>query len=281
LERAKILDQLAQEHRKKVKIHLKIDASLGRQGILLDDCKEFALELKKLKHLHVVAAYAHFANIEDIGDPTEGAPEFSHARKQIEEFQKAVKIIMKNGFPRLRTHISSTAGTLVHEKNNHHDDFIRLGIGLYGLWPSKNIRHVLEPLGFTLQPALRWISRIAQVKTLPANATIGYGLTARTYKPTTIAVVPQGYSDGYDRGLSNKGEVLIHGTRCQVFGRVMMNMIVVDVSHLTNPSAEDEVVLLGTQGEQAITAEELAAKIDTINYEIVARLNSTLPRTLK
>lgn len=273
LERARILDQLAEEYRKKARVHIKIDASLGRQGLLLDQIKEFTQELKKLKHLQVIAAYAHFANIEDIGDPTEGAQEFSHARKQIDEFKQAVKIIMKNGFPDIKTHLSSTAGTFVYEKDHHNDDFIRLGIGLYGLWPSKNIQRVLESQGITLKPALRWISHIAQVKTLPANSTIGYGLTYKTYKETKIAIIPQGYSDGYDRELSNKGEVLIQGTRCKVLGRVMMNMIVVDVTHLAEVKPEEEVVLLGTQGSEIIIAEDLAEKTNTINYEIVSRIN--------
>ena len=114
----------------------------------------------------------------------------------------------------------------------------------------------------TLKPALKWVTHVAQVKNLPANYPIGYGLTYITKKPTKIAVIPQGYADGLDRGLSNKGEVLIGGTRCKILGRIAMNMFVTDVSHLPKVKVEDEVVIIGTQGKQQITAEEIAEKID-------------------
>ena len=132
----------------------------------------------------------------------------------------------------------------------------------------------------TLKPVLTWKTKVAQIKTLPKGATIGYGLTYKTRRPTKIALIPQGYSDGYDRGLSNKGEVLIHGTRCKVIGRVMMNMFSVDVSHLPNINLEDEVVLLGKQGMEEITAEEIAKTLGTINYEITTRISALLPRII-
>lgn len=154
-----------------------------------------------------------------------------------------------------------------------------IGIGMYGLWPSEDLR-VQHKDRIELKPVMRWVSHIAQIKTLPTGYTIGYGLTYTTDRPTKIAVIPQGYSDGYDRGLSNRGEVLIHGQRCQILGRVAMNMFVVDVSHLDTVSVEDEVVLLGSQGNDSITAEELAERIDTINYEIVARISPFLNRVV-
>jgi alanine racemase len=280
IERAVLLDQIAGKHNTKARIHIKIDAALGRQGVLPSELEQFTNQLAQLKNLEVVAAYAHFANIEDIGDPTEGASEFSHARKQIEIFKNAVENVVKKQFPQAFTHISSTAGTIVYEKKHHHSDFIRLGLGLYGLWPSQNIQRVLQPQGFTLKPALRWVSHIAQIKELPANSTIGYGLTCTTYKSTKIAIIPQGYSDGYDRGLSNSGKVLIQGTHCVILGRVMMNMIIADVSELEDVHPEDEVILLGSQGHEDITAEEFAEKAGTINYEVVARINPLLPRVL-
>ena len=125
---------------------------------------------------------------------------------------------------------------------------------------------------------LSWKTKIVQIKTLPAGSTVGYGLTFMSYTPTKIAVIPQGYADGLDRGLSNKGEVLILSTRCKILGRVAMNMFVVDVNHLANVKIEDEVVIIGKQGGEQITAEEVAGKIDTINYEVTTRLSSFLPR---
>ena len=137
---------------------------------------------------------------------------------------------------------------------------------------------------------MTWKTKIAQIKTLPAGHSVGYGLTYLTSTFTKIAVIPIGYADGYDRGLSNIGEVLIGGTRCKVLGRVAMNMFVIDVNHLKNIKIEDEVVLLGRQGKESarphkgaggeITAEEIAQKIDTINYEITTRISPLLSRVI-
>ena len=164
-----------------------------------------------------------------------------------------------------------------YEKGKGINSLIRIGIGAYGMWPSEHLK-VLYKNKITLMPALAWKTKIVQIKTLPKGSTIGYGLTYKTKKETKIAVVPQGYADGYDRGLSNKGEVLIKGTRCKILGMVSMNMFVVDVSHLKNVKQEDEVVILGRQGKEEIPAEELAKKLGTINYEVTTRISSLLPR---
>jgi len=149
------------------------------------------------------------------------------------------------------------------------------------MWPSEDLRNKLENENFKLKPVMRWVSHIAQIKTVPKGYSIGYGLTFVTDEITKIAVIPQGYSDGFDRGLSNLGEVLIKKKRCRILGRVAMNMFVVDVSHLADVLNEDEVVLLGKQGNQEITAEEIAEKIDTINYEITTRVLALLPRIVR
>ena len=169
---------------------------------------------------------------------------------------------------------------MAYEHAGGTSDLVRPGIGLYGMWPSDDLKERLGKEGLVLKPVLRWVTHIAQVKTLPAGHPVGYGLTFVTSKPTKIAVIPQGYSDGYDRGLSNKGEVLIGGTRCPVLGRVAMNMFVADVSHLESVNREDEVVLLGAQRGERITAEEIAGRLDTINYEITTRISPLLPRII-
>ena len=142
------------------------------------------------------------------------------------------------------------------------------------------MRFIYENSKFRLKPVLSWKTKIAQVKILPKGSSVGYGLTYITKKKTKIAVIPQGYADGFPRSLSNKGEVLIKGVRCKIVGRVSMNMFTVDVSHLTNVKAEDEVVMIGRQGKEQIMAEEMAKKLGTINYEIVARINPSLPRII-
>lgn len=265
-ERLILLNVIGETMHKKIKVHIKIDAHLGRQGLFLEEIEAFLEQAKKCPHVVIDGAYAHFANIEDTTD-------FSHAQKQIKTYHEALKIFTAHGFPNIQTHIASTAGILTYEKNQGIHTIVRLGIGLYGLWPSPALKQSGK-----ITPVLRWVTHVAQVKTMPVGHSIGYGLTYITKKSTKIAVIPQGYSDGYDRGLSNKGEVLIRGTRCPVLGRVAMNMFVVDVTHLEDVEQEDEVVLLGTQGKEKITAEEMAAKIDTINYEVTTRISPLLKR---
>ncbi|HEX8974363.1 MAG TPA: alanine racemase [Patescibacteria group bacterium] len=274
VERLNILEEIGKKLGKKISIHVKIDAELGRQGILPDALEEFVNALKNTKHIEVKGVYSHFANIEDASD-------FSHAQKQIDVHAKAVAIFKKNGFDKINTHISASSGILAYEQNKGISDIVRLGIAVYGMWPSEDLRKKYENENFILRPVMRWVSHVAQVKTLPSGHSIGYGLTFVTKKPTNIAVIPQGYSDGYDRGFSNNADVLIGGKRCPVLGRVAMNMFVADVSALENVQAEDEVVLLGEQENERITVEELAERISTINYEITTRVLTLLPRIVK
>jgi alanine racemase len=282
IEELKNINKIAKKLKIKQEIHLPIDALLGREGFLISGLPKFFKELKKCKNVKLSGIYAHFANIEDTNN-------FTHAEKQIKEYEKAKKIAEKFGYGKFETHISATSGLLVYERKGGINSLIRLGIGIYGLWPSEHIKYLYKNK-MELKPVLSWKTKVAQVKNLPAGYTVGYGLTYMTHKPMKIAVIPQGYADGLDRGLSNKGEVIILGTRCKILGRIAMNMFVVDVSHLPKVKVEDEVMIIGTQkkparlnsrsGGQQITAEEMAEKIDTINYEITTRINSLLPRVI-
>lgn len=272
LESLKEIESIAKKLKIKQEIHLPIDASLGREGFLINDLSKIFEEIKKSKHIKLGGIYAHFANIEDTNN-------FTHAQKQIFIYNKAIKLAEKFGFKNFQTHISATSGLLVYEKDKGINSIIRLGIGIYGMWPSEHIKFLYKDK-IELKPVLSWKTKIAQIKTLKAGSTIGYGLTHTVYDSIKIAVIPQGYADGLDRGLSNKGEVLINGTRCKILGRVAMNMFVVDVNHLENVKIEDEVVIIGYQGDEQISAEEIAEKIDTINYEITTRLSSILPRVI-
>jgi len=251
-----------------VDFSIKIDALLGRQGILPDQVDDFIENLARYPDLEPASAYAHYANIEDTTDLT-------HAEAQEEAFELAYAKLEAR-WPHMGRHISATSGVMAREKGPPYNSMVRLGIGLYGLYPSAPLARSHANLG--LQPVMRWVSHLAQVKTLPAGHPVGYGLTYRTTKPTRIGIVPQGYSDGYDRGLSSVGDVLVHGRRCPVIGRIAMNMFAVDLSSAPEARAEEEVVLLGSQGEDRITAEEIAAKLGTINYEVVARVSPLLPR---
>jgi alanine racemase len=267
----------------KVKVHIAIDSYLGREGIMPNQIETFIIEIKKLKNIELDGVYSHFANIEDTMN-------FTHAQKQIDEYHKCVEIFRSSRYPNIKTHISATSGILVYEKGNNLHNIVRLGIGLYGMWPSEHLEY-LNKKKITLKPVLRWVTHIAQIKILPANHPIGYGLTYITKKATKIAVIPQGYTDGLSRSLSNIGEFLIRGKKAKILGRVAMNMTVVDISHIKDVTPEDEVVILGKQacppsqgsrrGKSEITAEKIAKESDTINYEITTRISGFLPRVIK
>lgn len=266
------IDKVARRRNKLVKVHIAIDSSLGREGILPQETAVFLHSVSKLKNVKPVGVYAHFANIED-------AVNLKHALKQIDGYEKALEQFDKFGYKKLQRHISATSGVMALGKGGAYD-LVRVGVGLYGMWPSHNLKKE-HSRKFVLKPVMRWVTHVSLVKWLPKGHTIGYGLTYKTSKETKIALIPQGYADGYDRGFSNKGEVLIKGKRCKVLGRVSMNVFVVDVTHLKDVKVEDEVVLLGRQGGEEITAEEIGDMISTINYEITTRVSPLLTRVIK
>jgi alanine racemase len=272
------LTQLEQveKYAKKMKVvqevHLACDALLGREGFLESEFPDVLSAAKHMKHVRVTGMYAHFANIEDTNN-------FTHAERQIQAYARMREAAEKTGYTNLMTHISATSGLLTHEYTNGSNPLVRIGIGMYGLWPSDHLAYSFKKK-LTLKPVLSWKTHIAQIKKLPAGRTIGYGLTYMTKKATTIALIPQGYADGYPRSLSNKGEVLIAGKRCPVLGRVSMNMFVVDASRVPHVEEGDEVILLGVSGKQSITAEQLGELSGTINYEVVTRINPLLPRVV-
>lgn len=266
-----VLNKVGQKLNKKIKIHLKIDALLGRQGIMPFEVEQFGKFLRTKKFIELEAVYSHFSDIEDTNN-------LNHAKAQYKVLLQAKDALEKIGFKNLKHHISATSGFLSDTKSNWTSCMVRLGIGMYGLWPSKKIEKKCSK-SLTLKPVLRWVSHLAQVKIVPKGFPIGYGQTFKTKREMRIGVVPQGYSDGYDIGFSNNSFVLVNSQKCPVIGRVAMNMIAVDLSKVLKAEVEDEVILLGEQGNECITAEELADKIGTINYEIVARISSLLPRT--
>ncbi len=268
-----LINHVAVSLKKKVKVHLAIDSYLGREGIMPSQVENIIKEIKNLKNIILDGVYSHFANIEDTMNTT-------HAYRQIDIYHKCVEIFKANGYPNINTHISATSGILVYEKGDNLHSIVRLGIGLYGLWPSEHLEY-LNKKKITLKPVLKWITHVAQVKVIPANYPIGYGLTYITKKATKIAVIPQGYADGLTRSMSNNGEFLIRGKKAKILGRVAMNMIVVDISSIKDVMADDEVVIIGTQNKSQITAEEVAKRMNTINYEVTTKISALLPRIVK
>jgi alanine racemase len=270
LHHALLTNEQARKLGVKQKVHISIDAHLGREGILPSQVDIFLKEIKKMKNISVDGLYAHFANIEDSNDLT-------HATKQINAYGDAVKLFKDAGYKNIKTHISATSGVLAYEKWKGLHPIVRVGVGLYGMWPSEDLKKMWKKK-IELRPVMRYITHIAQVKTIPKGESIGYGLTYITKKETVIAVIPQGYSNGISRLSSSNGEVLIKGKKTPILGRVAMNMFVVDVSSIKGVKPEDEVVILGIQKGEAITAEEIAKQTQTINYEVTTRLSLLLPR---
>ncbi|MFH2104840.1 MAG: alanine racemase, partial [Parcubacteria group bacterium] len=180
-------------------------------------------------------------------------------------------------------HTANSAATMLFPET--HFTMVRVGISLYGFWPSPETRQTVQEKSgrlkdFSLQTVLIWKTKVAQVKNIKAGTAVGYGCTEKVKRDSQIAVLPIGYWDGYDRKLSRVGEVLIKGQRCRVLGRVFMNMTVVDVTDCGEVTVEDEVVLLGKQGSAEITANSLADRIGTINYEFVTRINPLIKRVV-
>jgi alanine racemase len=158
---------------------------------------------------------------------------------------------------------------------------VRVGIGAYGIWPSRETQLAARERGrqISLNPALTWKTRVAQVKTVEAGSYIGYGLTYQANRRMKIAVLPIGYFDGYDRKLSNCGRALVGGRPAPVVGRVMMNMTALDITDV-DAKEDDEVVLIGRQAKAEIRVEEVAEKSGTIAYEVLSRINPIIPRVL-
>lgn len=176
-------------------------------------------------------------------------------------------------------HAANSAATIFRPTS--HCTMVRAGVALYGLWPGQELRIAVQRgKAFELRPVMTWKCMVAQVKDVPVGGAVGYDRTYITNRPMRIAILPVGYWDGYDRHLSSKGKVLIRGRVCPVVGRVCMNMIMVDVSAVAQVKAGDTAVLIGREGMSTMTAEELADAVGTINYEIVTRINPTIPRTM-
>ncbi len=253
-------------------LHIKMETGVHRQGINEEDLLPFIERIRTYPYLEIEGLSMHFANIEDTTD-------HSYAQHQLEKFLDSVDSLRKHGIEIPIKHIACSAATILFPETFF--DMVRVGIGVYGLWPSKEtylscFQNKREPVN--IKPVLTWKTRIVQAKDVAEGAFIGYGCTYKTTRPTKLAVLPVGYYDGYDRLLSNAAYVLIAGKRAPVRGRVAMNFITVDVTDIPGVQLEDEVVLLGKQGQERISAEYLASLCGTINYEIVTRINPKIPR---
>jgi len=273
LEVLELVAAAARRTGKKARVHLKLETGLNRLGIHRRDLSRAEAIIADQEHVMLEGLYTHYANIED-------TVRHEFARLQRMRFSRMCARFM-SGEREVIRHTACTAAALLFPST--YFEMVRVGIGTYGMWPSREtLITALETKKdlLDLRPVLTWKSHIAQVKNIRPGETIGYGRSYRVTRPTRIAVIPVGYADGYDRRLSGKGYVLIHGREAPVVGRICMNMFMVDVTHIPRAAMEDEVVLLGKQKKAEISADTLAELMGTINYEVTTRINHALPRVV-
>lgn len=246
-------------------IHLKVDAGMGRQGTLPAGFMDLARAAHSLPGLRIEGVMAHFPMSED--------RESTNSAEVLATFRRAAADIAGLVDGRCCLHLANSGGLFYVAGARL--DMVRLGIGLYGYYPDGAAGRAAasDPL---LQPVMRFATSVIQVRQLPAGAGLGYNHLYTTTRPTTVAVLPVGYEDGYLRSLSNRAEVLLHGRRAPVIGRISMNLTLVDATNIDRVRVGDEAVLLGCQGAEEITADEIAGWMETINYEVLClfgRLN--------
>jgi alanine racemase len=267
---AQELDRIGKALNKKANVHIKVDTGLSRLGVHENSALSFIETVHRLSHITVRGIFTHFASSESTDQ--------AFTNQQIDRFNFIVDHAAIRGIHIPLRHTSCSAATTANSRSHH--TMARMGIGLYGLWPSQENKLMTQQMypHFVLRPVLTWKTRIILTKEIAAGSYIGYDQTFRADKTMRIATLPVGYWDGYDRRFSNKGVVLINGTLAPVVGRIAMNLTMVDVTHI--PAAVgDEVSLLGAHA--GITADDLAHQCDTINYEIVTRINPLTPRVVQ
>lgn len=252
-------------------VHLKIETGTTRQGVEGEELRRLARALKKTPGVVIEGVSTHFANVEDTSDTV-------YFKNQLQRFSQALALLKEEGIDPPWKHAACSAATVLYPET--YFNLVRLGISMYGLWSSEETRIAAagQSPSLSLKPVLAWKTVVAQIKFVSKGTPVSYDLTERVSRDSRLAVLPIGYWDDYDRGLSGTGIVLIRGQRCKIIGRVCMNMCMADVTDVPGVKVEDEVVILGSQKDEQMSAEEIASKIGTINFEVVTRINPLIKR---
>lgn len=257
--------EAARKINKKALVHVKLDTGMSRIGIQPnDDGFEFVRRVATCEDVELEGMFTHLARADEY-DKTK-------ANAQIEKYNNFVSRLDDAGINIPIKHVSNSASIL--ELNHANLDMVRAGITLYGLWPSNEVSKGIIPL----YPMMKLVSHISFVKELDEGREISYGGTYVVKEPRKIATVPCGYADGIPRGLSNKGYVLVHGKKAPITGRVCMDQFMIDVTDIPDINVRDEVVIIGTQGDEIITAEEVGDISGRFNYELVCDISKRVPR---
>lgn len=265
LDVARAYGRAAQELNRVARLHVKVDTGMGRLGVLPEAAPDFIRAVAALPGVCVEGIFTHFSCADS--DP-------DYTRLQLARFRRVLDAL-GDALPTLRyIHAANSAGALAYPEARF--NLVRVGLAMYGLNPFSPAP--LQPSGLVLRPALTWKTTIAQVKRLPPGAPVSYGKRFICERETTIAVIPVGYADGFRRAPHTFGEVLVRGRRAPVIGVVCMDQTMIDVSHIPSVRLGDEVVLIGRQGDQRITADDVAARLGTISYEVVSAILPRVPR---
>lgn len=264
----------AVRQQKVARINIEIETGLQRLGITLRKFSECCRAIvQSSRSVELTGLSTHLATADDV------ATGQTYVDQQADILREAYDMAAQSGLSPTYLHIANSAVTILRPQLQL--TMIRAGIAVYGLWPSQELRlTVARGRAFELSPVLSWKTKIAQIKDVAPGSAVGYGRTFVANRPIRLAVLAVGYYDGYDRALSGQGTVLIHGRRCPIIGRICMSMCMVDVSALPHVKVGDIATLIGRDGMNVLTADDLAEKIGTIHYEVVTRINPLTPRTL-
>ncbi len=260
---AEALARAARDLGRVARVHVKVDTGMGRLGLPPEEAIPFVARLQGWEGLVVDGLFSHLASADE--------EDLAYTGMQLAQFAGVVDALRAQGLLPPRVHIANSAAMLRLPES--HYTMVRVGIALYGLNPSPE-----APCPPDFAPALAFKCQVAQVKELPAGSAIGYGCTYRTTRPSRIAVIPVGYADGFRRAPCTWAYVLVRGERAPLVGRVCMDQTMVDVTDIPGVREGDEVVLIGTQGREALTADDVARQLGTVNYEVVSQILARVPR---
>ena len=264
LEDARELNRVAAEKGVTAPCHIAVDTGMSRIGFqVTDEDADICAQIGKLPNLEIEGVFSHFA--------TADCADLSRSHKQSALFDWFCQMLRERGVTPKMYHLNNSAGIMNFDT---HYDIVRSGIVTYGLYPSDEV----SPELLDLKPAMNWYSRVSHVKILPAGREISYGGTYVTQEPTRVATIPVGYADGYRRSLSSKFYVLIHGKKAPILGRVCMDQMMVDVSRIPETAVGDTVTLIGTDGDETITVEQIAEAAGSFNYEFVCGISRRVCR---
>ena len=244
--------------------HLAVDTGMSRIGFqATEESADICAKIAALPGIVAEGLFSHFA--------TADCTDLSRSMEQARRFDRFDAMLKERGVHIPIRHMDNSAGLMNFDC---HYEMVRSGIITYGMYPSQEV----SPELLKLEPALQWLSRVTHVKTLEPGREISYGATFTTTRPTVVATIPVGYADGYRRSLSGKFHVLIRGQKAPILGRICMDQMMVDVSHIPGVSVNDKVVLVGRYGDEVITMEQIAAAADSFNYEMVSGISRRVPR---